>query len=118
MILTGDPRRWMSEPGMAGVVHVLNPYHGIQRGWDSAAQALAMLEETIQLEGPNTIAAFFLEPVIGTNGVLIPPDGYLEGVRELCNEVRNSDGGRRSHVGLRADRASGSPSTTGASCPI
>ncbi len=43
------------------------------------------LEETIQLEGPNTIAAFFLETVTGTNGVLIPPDGYLRGVRDLCD---------------------------------
>jgi taurine--2-oxoglutarate transaminase len=86
MMLTGDPRRWAAEPGMAGVVHVLNPYHGIQRGWDSTAQALATLEETIQLEGASTIAAFFLEPVIGTNGVLIPPDGYLQGVREICTK--------------------------------
>jgi len=86
MMLTGDPRRWAAEPGMAGVVHVLNPYHGIQRGWDTAEQALATLEETIQLEGPSTIAAFFLEPVTGTNGVLIPPDGYLQGVRELCTK--------------------------------
>jgi taurine---2-oxoglutarate transaminase len=86
MMLTGDPRRWASEPGMAGVVHVLNPYHGIQRGWDTAAQALAMVEETIQLEGPGTIAAFFLEPVTGTNGVLIPPDGFLQGVRDLCTK--------------------------------
>src|SRR5512140_2500270 len=82
--LTGDPRRWASEPGMAGVVHVLDPYHGIQRGWDDARASLALLEETIQLEGPQTIAAFILEPVTGTNGILIPPDGYLEGVRELC----------------------------------
>ncbi|HEY7055055.1 MAG TPA: aminotransferase class III-fold pyridoxal phosphate-dependent enzyme [Vicinamibacterales bacterium] len=86
MMLTGDPRRWAAEPGMAGVVHVLNPYHGIQRGWDSTAQALATLEETIQLEGASTIAAFFLEPVVGTNGVLIPPDGYLQGVREICTK--------------------------------
>ena len=43
--LTGDPRRWAAEPGIPGVVHVLNPYHGIQRGWDSAADALAYLEE-------------------------------------------------------------------------
>jgi taurine--2-oxoglutarate transaminase len=86
MMLTGDPRRWASEPGMAGVVHVLNPYHGIQRGWDTTAQALAMLDETIQLEGPGTIAAFFLEPVTGTNGVLIPPDGFLQGVRDLCTK--------------------------------
>jgi taurine--2-oxoglutarate transaminase len=86
MMLTGDPRRWASEPGTPGVVHVLNPYHGIQRGWDTPEQALAMLDETIQLEGANTIAAVFIEPVIGTNGVLIPPSGYLQGVRELCSK--------------------------------
>jgi taurine--2-oxoglutarate transaminase len=84
--LTGDPRRWAAEPGMAGVVHVLDPYHGIQRGWDDTATALANLEETIQLEGPQTIAAFILEPVTGTNGVLVPPDGYLQGVREICTK--------------------------------
>ena len=84
MALTGDPRRWSTEPGLPGVIHVLDPYHGIERGWDSAAASLSMLEEIIQLEGAHTIAAFFLETVSGTNGVLIPPDGYLQGVRELC----------------------------------
>jgi taurine--2-oxoglutarate transaminase len=84
MTLTGDPRRWANEPGLAGVVHVLDPYHGIERGWETAEQALAMLEEVIQLEGASTIAAFVLEPVTGTNGVLIPPEGYLKGVRDLC----------------------------------
>jgi taurine--2-oxoglutarate transaminase len=84
--LTGDPRRWAVEPGLPGIVHVMDPYHGIQRGWDTTGQALAALEETIQLEGPQTIAAFFLEPVTGTNGVLIPPDGYLQGVRDLCTK--------------------------------
>ena len=84
--LTGDPRRWAVEPSIPGVVHVLDPYHGIQRGWDTAGQALAALEEIIELEGPRTIAAFFLEPVTGTNGVLIPPDGYLQGVRDLCTK--------------------------------
>jgi taurine--2-oxoglutarate transaminase len=83
--LTGDPRRWANEPGMPGVVHVLDPYHGTQRGTDDAQTALAYLEETIMLEGPETIAAFILEPVTGTNGILIPPDGYLQGVRELCD---------------------------------
>ena len=83
--LTGDPRRWAAEPGIPGVVHVLDPCHGIQRGWDSADLALANLEETIQLEGPDTIAGFILETVVGTNGVLVPPDGYLQGVRELCD---------------------------------
>jgi taurine--2-oxoglutarate transaminase len=86
MALTGDPRRWSTEPGMPGVVHVLDPYHGVQRGWDTAAESLAMLEEIIQLEGPQNIAAFFLETVSGTNGVLIPPDGYLAGVRDLCTK--------------------------------
>jgi taurine--2-oxoglutarate transaminase len=82
--LTGDPRRWAAEPGIPGVVHVLDPYHGIERGWDSAQQSLTMLEEVIRLEGPGSIAAFILETVTGTNGVLVPPEGYLEGVRELC----------------------------------
>jgi taurine--2-oxoglutarate transaminase len=86
MSLTGDPRRWSVEPGLPGVVHVLDPYHGITRGTDSAQQSLAMLEEIIQLEGAQNIAAFFLETVSGTNGILIPPDGYLQGVRELCTK--------------------------------
>jgi len=83
--LTGDPRRWANEPGIPGVVHVLDFYHGTTRPMDSADQALTALEETIQLEGPSTIAAFIIEPVTGTNGILIPPDGYLQGVRELCD---------------------------------
>jgi taurine--2-oxoglutarate transaminase len=82
--LTGDPRRWSVEPGLPGVVHVLDPYHGMARGWETADASLAMLEEIIQLEGAQTIAAFFLETVTGTNGILIPPDGYLQGVRDLC----------------------------------
>jgi taurine--2-oxoglutarate transaminase len=83
--LTGDPRRWANEPGIPGVVHVLDWYHGTMRPEDAADAALAALEETIELEGPSTIAAFILEPVTGTNGILIPPDGYLQGVRELCD---------------------------------
>ena len=85
--LTGDPRRWANEnPPMPGVVHVLDPYHGTQRGLDDAETSIALLRETIELEGPETIAAFILEPVTGTNGILIPPDGYIRGVRELCTE--------------------------------
>jgi taurine--2-oxoglutarate transaminase len=82
---TGDPRRW-SQPAMPGIVHVLDPYHGIERGWDQADAALQYLEEVIQLEGPETIAGFILEPVTGTNGILVPPDGYLQGVRDLCDK--------------------------------
>jgi taurine---2-oxoglutarate transaminase len=84
--LTGDPRRWANEPGLPGVVHVLDFYHGTTRPWDDAQTALRSLRETIELEGPNTIAAFIIEPVTGTNGILIPPDGYLQGVRELLDE--------------------------------
>jgi taurine--2-oxoglutarate transaminase len=86
MTLTGEPRRWANEPGIPGVVRLLDPYHGIQRGWDDAAASLAMIEEVIQLEGPHTIAAFILETVTGTNGILIPPPGYMEGVRALCDK--------------------------------
>lgn len=85
LTLTGDPRRWGSEPGIPGIVRVMDPYHGIQRGWDSTDQALAHIEEVIQLEGPKNIAAFILETVTGTNGILIPPDGYMQGVRALCD---------------------------------
>jgi taurine--2-oxoglutarate transaminase len=85
MAMTGDPRRWPNEGGIWGVVHVLDPYHGPQREVDSAEDSLRYLEETIQLEGPQSIAAFFLETVTGTNGILIPPEGYLQGVRELCD---------------------------------
>ena len=97
---TGDPRRWPNEFA-GGIVHVLDPYHGIQRGWDTVEQALANLDETIQLEGPSTIAAFILEPISGTNGILVPPDGYLQGVRAIldrhgilmiCDEVMTGFG--------------------------
>ncbi|MEQ1756983.1 MAG: aminotransferase class III-fold pyridoxal phosphate-dependent enzyme [Vicinamibacterales bacterium] len=82
---TGDPRRW-TQPAMPGVIHVLDPYHGVQRGWDTAEQSLQYLEEVIQLEGAHTIAAFILETVSGTNGILVPPDGYMQGVRALCDK--------------------------------
>jgi len=82
---TGDPRGW-SQPPMPGIVHVLDPYHGVARGSDDAATALSYLEEVIQLEGPHTIAAFILETVTGTNGILVPPDGYMQGVRALCDK--------------------------------
>ncbi len=83
---TGDPRRWAMEPGMPGIVHVPHPYKGPQRGTLSGADALAELEEVIMLEGPHTIAGFLMETVTGTNGIHVPPDGYLEGVRALCDK--------------------------------
>ena len=89
--LTGDPRRWGSEPGMPGVVHFWGPYlyrsaFHAQTEEEETARALQHLRETLMVEGPATVAAIVLEPVVGTNGILVPPPGYLEGVREICDE--------------------------------
>jgi taurine--2-oxoglutarate transaminase len=84
MAATGEPRRW-SQPPLPGFVHFTDWYHGLQRPMESADDALRHLEEVIQLEGPQTIAAILLEPVTGTNGVLVPPDGYMQGVRGVCD---------------------------------
>lgn len=90
--LTGDHRRWASEPGIPGVVRIPDPYKyrsTLYRAGDSdadfARRCLEQIEEIILFEGPHTVAAILLETVTGTNGVIIPPDGYLQGVRELCN---------------------------------
>ncbi|WP_314430105.1 aspartate aminotransferase family protein [Microbacterium lacticum] len=88
--LTGDPRRWANEPADASVVHFFGPYayrspfHADSPEQESE-RALAHLEQTIILEGASTIGAIIIESVVGTNGVLIPPPGYLPGVRELCD---------------------------------
>jgi len=82
--VTGDPRRWANEPGVPGVIRVLDPWRWGQTQPEPVDRQLEYLEEVIQYEGPHTIAAFILETVTGTNGVLIPPDGYLQGIRELC----------------------------------
>lgn len=89
--LTGDPRRWPSEPTMSGVVHYWGPYtyrsafHASDNDQE-CERALAHLRNTIAVEGPHTIAAIILEPVVGTNGILVPPENYLPGVRALCDE--------------------------------
>lgn len=85
LTVTGDPRRWAAEPGIPGVFRIPDFYHGIQRGTDTAEEVLSRTEEIIELEGPRTIAAIIVEPVTGTNGVLVPPEGYLEGLRALCD---------------------------------
>ena len=90
--LTGEPRRLASEPGIPGFVKFFNPY--LEREpvikFESEEQyskyCLAKLEEQIIWEGQDNIAALFLETVVGSNGVLIPPKGYLEGVRALCTK--------------------------------
>jgi taurine---2-oxoglutarate transaminase len=92
MMLTGDPRRWGSEPGMPGVVHFWGPYlyrsaFHAQTEEEETARALQHLRDTLMMEGPATVAAVVLETVVGTNGILVPPAGYLEGVRALCDEL-------------------------------
>ncbi len=89
--VTGDPRRWPSDPGMPGVVHFWGPYlyrssfHS-RNAEEERERALQHLRDTIVFEGPQTVAAIILETVVGTNGILVPPDGYLTGVRQLCDE--------------------------------
>ncbi len=86
LTLTGDPRRWAAEPGIPGVFRIPDFYHGIQRGSDTADEVLARTEEVLELEGARTVAAIIIEPVTGTNGILIPPDGYMQGLRALCDK--------------------------------
>ncbi|MSZ42181.1 MAG: aminotransferase class III-fold pyridoxal phosphate-dependent enzyme, partial [Actinobacteria bacterium] len=86
---TGDPRRWPNEYADAHV-HFFGPYLYRSSFWattpeEESERALAHLEQVIQFEGPGTIAAILMETVVGTAGILVPPPGYLEGVRELCN---------------------------------
>jgi taurine--2-oxoglutarate transaminase len=96
MALTGDPRRTAWEPGlMPGVVHFLDPYRyrsTFHRANPDISEAefcrdyLNHLEEIIHYEGPETIAAILMESVTGTNGIIIPPEGYMQGVRALCDK--------------------------------
>ena len=83
---TGDPRRWANEPGVPGIIRVLDPWRWARGEPEPVEEHLAYIEEVMQYEGPHTIAAFIMETVTGTNGILIPPDGYLEGIRELCTK--------------------------------
>ena len=88
--LTGDPRRWPTEPGMPGVVRVMDPrpYEFSFGSTDEeiVANNLTYLEEVIQYEGPKNIAAMFIETVTGTNGILPPPKGYLKGLKTLLEK--------------------------------
>ena len=114
--LTGDPRRWPAEPGVPGVVRLLDPYpyrcpaghpydgvppapgrpcahaegagagaHGVASTGCPVCSGGPHLEEVLQYEGPESVAAVVLETVTGGNGVLVPPDGYLRSIREVCD---------------------------------
>jgi taurine--2-oxoglutarate transaminase len=87
--LTGDPRRWAVEPGMPGVVRMFDPYtYRCPAGHPDPCPVCTgapHLEEILQYEGAHNVAAVILETVVGTNGVIVPPDGYLQAIREVCD---------------------------------
>ncbi len=87
--LTGDPRRWPAEPGIPGVVRMLDPYtYRCPAGHPDPCPVCTgapHLEEILQYEGANTVAAVILETITGTNGVIVPPDGYLQAIRGVCD---------------------------------
>ena len=89
--LTGEPRRYTLEPGIPGFVKFFDPYiyrEAIEFESEEAATKyyLAKLREQILYEGPDSVAAIVIETVTGSNGVIIPPKGYLPGLRTLCDE--------------------------------
>jgi taurine--2-oxoglutarate transaminase len=84
MTLTGDPRRWANEPGLVGVIRYPDTHRWGEKEPRPVEESLQGLEDVIRYEGAHTIAAIFLETIVGTNGILIPPDGYLQGVRDIC----------------------------------
>ena len=89
---TGEPRRWGSEPGGAGFVKFWGPYpfrspFHASSVEEECERALQHLRDVVMVENPASIAAIVLETVVGTNGVLIPPDGYLAGLRAKGYEI-------------------------------
>ncbi len=88
--MTGDPRRWASEPSTPGILKFWGPYpyrsafHATSEA-EETERALTHLADTLMVEGPANVAAIVLETVVGTNGILVPPPGYLQGVRDLCD---------------------------------
>lgn len=90
MALTGDYRRLPVEPAIPGVVHFMDPYcYRCPFGWTRETchrECIKHVEEVIQFEGPDQIAAIILEGVTGTNGLIIPPDDYWPRLREICDK--------------------------------
>jgi taurine--2-oxoglutarate transaminase len=89
--LTGEARRLDNEPGMPGAVKFFGPYlyrseFAASTEEEECERALAHLRAVVRGEGPERVAAIVLESVVGTNGILVPPDGYLAGVRAICDE--------------------------------
>lgn len=90
LALTGDYRRLPAEPTMPGVVHMLDPYcYRCPFGWTRQTchrECIQHIEEVIQYEGPEYIAAIIMEGVTGSNGLIVPPDDYWPRVREICDQ--------------------------------
>ena len=86
IVATGDPRRWGAEIGVSGIVRAPDFHKWGKPDPEPVDVALRELEEVIMYEGPQNIAGFILEPIVGTNGILIPPDGYMQGVRDICDQ--------------------------------
>ena len=91
MNVTGDPRRWQNDTGSAGTVHFFGPFlyrsqFHASTTEEECERALAHLADVIAFEGPQTIAAIILESIPGTAGIMVPPPGYLAGVRALCDQ--------------------------------
>jgi taurine--2-oxoglutarate transaminase len=85
LTLTGDPRRWASEPGIPGVVRIPDFHKWGRRDPEPVDAALRDIEDVVRYEGGPNIAAVIVETVVGTNGILIPPDGYMQGLRAICD---------------------------------
>jgi taurine--2-oxoglutarate transaminase len=81
----GDNRRWANEPGIPGIVRFLNPDPYRSMFGNDVQKALAHVEEVIWYEGPDHIAAIMCEPIVGASGLIVPPDGFFQGIRALCD---------------------------------
>jgi len=86
IVATGDPRRWAAETGVSGFVRFPDFHRWGRKDPEPVDESLRDLEEVIMFEGPNTIAGIIVETVVGTNGILIPPDGYMQGLRAVCDK--------------------------------
>ena len=89
LALTGDPYRLPAEPLIPGVVHFMDPYcYRCPFGWTKETchrECISHVEQVIEFEGPDRIAAIVLEGVTGSNGLIIPPDEYWPRMREICD---------------------------------
>jgi len=91
--LTGDPRRWPNEPSLPGIIRIFDPFkyrsHLYSEGMpdeEFSHKMLDQLEETLMYENPESVAAIFIETVTGSNGIIPPPQGYLQGLRKICDK--------------------------------